>query len=195
MKAIELKSSSNKDDKIDMLFLVKACNAEFRKTEKHGEHFLLSGDAHTLVFSDGPFSGDKTLAGGALHFANFYSGSDFKKNAPSLTFSGVHHATNTEIVTLCELGSPVVLDSNVLLPIKQWVGDTKPLLVGKFSDVTFVIDNICGEVLEVVTVNDVLEATCLPYTVEELNALEAESGLCSEDNLATAVASYNVATA
>lgn len=195
MKAIELKSSSDKDDKIDMLFLVKACAAEFRKTEKHGEHFLLSGDAHTLVFSDGPFSGDKTLAGGALHFANFYSASDFKNDAPNLTFSGVHHATNTEIVTLCELGSPIVSDFNVLLPIKQRVDDTKPLLVGKFSDVTFVIDNILGEVLEVVTVDDVLETTYIPYTVEELTAIEAESGLCSKDTFATEGASYTLATA
>ena len=191
MKAKELKSSHNKGDKIDMLFLITAPTAEFRKTKTHGEHFLISGDAHALAFSDRPYRLAKTLAGGALHFAHFYNKSDFKSDPPNVTFAGLHHGTSSESVTIFELGSPILSGANVLLPVVQWIGDEKPVLVGEFSNVSFVVDNIFGDILE--TVGAVV-GTGLACTVGEVATMGADTALCGAGVVATAGAITNVAT-
>ncbi len=191
MKAVELKSSHKQGDKIDMLFLITAPAAEFLKTEKHGEHFLISGDAHALVFSDRPYRLAKTLAGGALHFAHFYNKCDFKNDPPNVTFAGLKHGASNENVTIFELGSPIVSGANVLLPVVQWIGDEMPVPVGRFSNVSFVVDNIFGDILETV---GAVAGTGVACTVGEVVTLGADTALCAAGVVATAGTITNVAS-
>ena len=178
-------------DKIDVLFMITAPTVEFYENDKHGEHFLMPGDAHTLVFSDRPYRLAKNLSGGAKHFANFYNNCDFKSDPPNVTFAGLHHGTSSESVTIFELGAPVISGENIVLPVVQFIGDEKPVLKGGFSNVSFVVDNIWGDIAELA---GAAVGTGVACTVGEVFTAGADTAVCAAGVVATSGAIANVAT-
>lgn len=178
-------------DKINVLFMITAPTVEFYETDKHGEHFLIPREAHTLVFSDRPYRLAKNLSGGANHFAKFYNKCDFKNDPPNVTFAGLHHGTSSESVTIFELGAPIISGENIVLPVVQFIGDEKPVLKGGFSNVSFVVDNIFGDIAELA---GAVVGTGCACTVGEVFTAGIDTAICAAGVVGTAGAIGNVAT-
>lgn len=140
-------ATEKQNKKINALFFINALSGTVEQTGNKTQ-IVIPANSSIILFSDRPNRIAKPVKSGLIGFVEFFKASNFVKNPPNITFSAELNAAPSITASVLEIGTPTIEKNNFILPIIKANGSEKIPNLGKYKNITLVIDNILWDIAE-----------------------------------------------